>query len=512
MNDVSTRVFAVVVIGFALLHGAAQVRAQAVDTEAGVHPKLAAALQTQGAINREPGARGLPSRKSVRDGNGATEFDAADISHGIQRKVPRDPVEVSSAVDLRSNDFDTFMRTANSTEPSDADAKVRVSRAGVRAAETDIRAAFIEPTNGATLRRDQLFRWSEGIEPQMYWIWVGSCQDCTDILDAGMGLSRQYTVSMPLDGRSVYVTLFTLHRGYWYWYDYRFRAPNGNGEPAQMLSPKNGATLNSRQTFTWSEGNSVAQYFLWVGSCQDCTDILEESQGNNLSKTVSLPQDGRTIFVTLFSHLNGDWHWFDYQFRAPQQGANASDVQITITNRLAWGVNILVNGAVVGSVPAFETRAHHDRLSSLELSWELNQPAPFGRELGDKMGGTFEAITSPSGEYKYEIDNRIGDSWYFAPYITNRTSVPLLIEVNGGLEVENRCNCTAPANSTNVATGYYRLYSNSNVRLWRSESNYTGSYRFWGTDSDGRVSSGGKLHEHTEESSGILRLTATVAP
>lgn len=94
------------------------------------------------------------------------------------------------------------------------------------------------------------------------------------------------------------------------------------------------------------------------------------------------------------------------------------------------------------------------------------------------MSGTFE-IVNPPGRQELTVDNIVADQSYFVPFITNGTGTGLLMEVNGGLQSQNRCNCVVAANTNNVAIGYYRLFSNSNVRAYRSGSNYTGQYRFF---------------------------------
>jgi hypothetical protein len=453
------------------------------------------------------GARGSAIRKTAASFAGVAEHPESTFTGAAERKASR-TAEPSSILDFRSDDTD--LANAAGTFAS---ASLRASgrRSGLTSGReaTEIRAAFIRPREGSKLEAVPVFEWTEGAPSQMYWIWIGSCRDCADIADVGTS-DRIYTATLPTDGRAIYVTLFTLYDGAWYWYDYTFRGPDTKGTIAEMTSPAYGDTLQRTQTFRWSVGSNVSQYYLWIGSCQDCTDILDESQGLERSKTVTLPNDGRTTYLTLFSYMNGAWYWADYQYRAASQ-ASSRQVSVTITNRLARAVNIFVNGEVVGSVPASETRTHSASLTDLQVKWELIAPVLSGRAIGDTMGGSFTMVSAPSGEYSYEIDNVVGSNWYFAPFITNRTGVGLLIEVNGGLEAQNRCNCTAPNGSTNVAPGYYKLFTNSNVRLWRGDSNYTGRYRFWGTDSDGRVA-GSRLPDAAETKSGILRITATTAP
>jgi len=84
-----------------------------------------------------------------------------------------------------------------------------------------------------------------------------------------------------------------------------------------MLSPPRGSTFTSSTvTFTWSAGSASA-YFLFVGSSLHAADIYNSGLVTVLSKTVSnIPVDGRTIYVTLGSKVNGTWTVNSYTYTA----------------------------------------------------------------------------------------------------------------------------------------------------------------------------------------------------
>jgi hypothetical protein len=450
-------------------------------------------------------------------------FPAASDSPGLQgsleRKPPRSlegPIDPgSSMVKINSHpspiEFVEAPAASGGTKFSKASGFAGgPSAAGDLTIVFDPRARLINPVSGMILEQVQTFRWTSAFQATKYWLRVGSCQDCTDILERDMGLDQSITVYLPVDGRSIYATLFTYYQGDWYWFNYDFYAPAPNPYPAQMLFPSYGATLSGTQTFRWTAGTYLYRYYLRIGSCQDCTDILDEDEQQNLERTISLPRDGRTLYVTLFTFLGGKWYWYDYQYRA--FGGGRYNPTIYITNDLDYTINVLVNGTVVGSVPPQERRYANVRVDSLTVGFELVRPTLSGRALGDPMAGVFQTIYSPSGSYEFEVQAQIGQQRYFLPIITNKSSVPLLIEVNGGLESQNRCNCTAGANTTNVIAGYYKLFSNSNLRLFRDGSDYTGRYWFWGTDSDGRVGSSGILPPHVDHDTGRVYFTVSSAP
>src|SRR5437899_2991362 len=87
--------------------------------------------------------------------------------------------------------------------------------------------------------------------------------------------------------------------------------------PAVMLSPPPGSTFTSSTvTFTWSAGSATA-YVLVVGSSLHGTDIYNSGQVTVHSKTVNnIPTDGRTIYVTLGSRVNGSWTTNSYRYTA----------------------------------------------------------------------------------------------------------------------------------------------------------------------------------------------------
>jgi hypothetical protein len=84
-----------------------------------------------------------------------------------------------------------------------------------------------------------------------------------------------------------------------------------------MISPALGSTLTSSSvTFTWSAG-SATSYFLFVGSSLHKADIYNSSTVTTHSITVNkIPTDGRTIYVTLGSLVNGSWVTKDYTYKA----------------------------------------------------------------------------------------------------------------------------------------------------------------------------------------------------
>ena len=380
-------------------------------------------------------------------------------------------------------------------EPDEAGIEDRTAMNGTGAA-ADPRAK-LRSEGDETLDRVHTFQWSAAPHAEAYHLSIGSCPNCGDILDQNVGLKLSQTADVPADGRAVYVTLFTRTGGLWYWMAQPYAGPSVNEyQPARIYAPTYGATLSTTQTFRWDGGYGVREYYLRIGSCWDCGDILEQSQGGNLSRTVNLPSDGRTIFVKLFSLIGDDWYsWHEYRAALRRTGCSST---LLFTNHLIYSMNIYVNGALVGAVPAGETRSTGARECSVAVRYQLVRPRFNGRALGDPVEGRFATIQNPSGTERFTF---VAGGTYFAPVVTNSTAVPLLLAVDVGLLSENRCNCVAPAGSRAVAFGYYRLYRNSNVFAFRDGSGYKGSYVYF-RDLSGYVA----------RDSGVVELTFTRAP
>lgn len=466
------------------------------------------------AIRRvDAGVVGTKERKASKTFSGKPEMPVVK-SQGMKTsaampKANQPDGTVQTAVEVGAGSQKAQMVDGGKAQAAATGAKAeKVTAAGTAPATNDFLAHFISPVNGSTLSAQQTFAWTTGASVDRYALWVGSCQDCADLVDEDEGINLARTVALPTDGRRIYVSLFSYTGGLWYYVDYQFNASYGDQAiAAQMISPANGSTVTNPQTFSWQPGNHVDDYFFWMGSCFECNDMVNQDAGQNLAVTVNLPEDGRVIYVTMFSYIFGNWYYYDYQFRAPAPSATHT-VRVNVTNQVGYAVNIYVNGANVGSVPAFTTAGTTLTLSSLSLSFELDQPRVGSTVLGDGMAGYWNTINQPTGTYNFTVNNVVGQDVYFVPSISNQTPQSLAVEVNGGLVAENRCNCDVPAFTNNVFTGYYRLYSNSNVRAFLSGTGYTGWYEFWGVDANGNVAPGGPLYQYVAANSGILKLTA----
>jgi hypothetical protein len=182
-------------------------------------------------------------------------------------------------------------------------------------------AAMTAPSAGSPLSGPtQTFTWSAASSGvQAYYLDIGTSTSVNAYYSQNEGTNLTATVSgLPVDGSTVYVTLYSEFNGTWYNNQYTFAA----ALPGAITNPPNGSTLGgSSQTFTWSTGNSVSNYTLSIGSTPGGTDIYTANEGTNTQDTVNtLPTNGQTIYVTLTSVIEGQNYTNSYSYTAASSG------------------------------------------------------------------------------------------------------------------------------------------------------------------------------------------------
>ena len=89
-----------------------------------------------------------------------------------------------------------------------------------------------------------------------------------------------------------------------------YTALNATGQLAVMQTPPPGSTLSGNSaTFTWSVDASATAYWVDIGTVAGGNTIYQSGNlGNVQTLTVhSLPANGTTIYVTLYSYVGGEW-------------------------------------------------------------------------------------------------------------------------------------------------------------------------------------------------------------
>jgi arylsulfotransferase ASST len=206
-------------------------------------------------------------------------------------------------------------------------------------------ATMISPTNGSTFTSSSVtFSWTTGTGVTEYWLWVGTAPGTYNIYDANEFLNTSVTVSgIPTNGKTIYVRLFSWINGAWQYNDYTY-TEELIASPAAMTSPTTGSVLaGASQSFSWTTGTNVTEYWLWIGSAPGTYNYYDANQGLNTSVTVSgLPTDGSAVYVRLFSWINGAWQYNDYSYIAYSDAFKAAMTSPTPSTMLP-GASVTFN-------------------------------------------------------------------------------------------------------------------------------------------------------------------------
>jgi uncharacterized protein YkwD len=181
-----------------------------------------------------------------------------------------------------------------------------------------VKAAITSPTAGSTLPGNSAtFNWDAGSGASEYFFYAGSTPGANNYYGNSTGLNRSVTVSsLPANGSSVYVRLWTRFGSGWQYTDYTYRAATtATATKAAISSPAPGTALSTGPvSFSWTSGAGASEYFFYVGTTQGANNIYGQSTGLRQSQTVILPSHG-TLWVRLWTRSGNSWQYTDYSYR-----------------------------------------------------------------------------------------------------------------------------------------------------------------------------------------------------
>jgi len=103
---------------------------------------------------------------------------------------------------------------------------------------------------------------------------------------------------------------------------------------ATLTAPVPGSTLaGSSATFSWSAGVAgVTAYWLDIGNSPGSGDLYGGQTTSTSQTVLNLPTDGRTLYVRLWTQINGDWgnYYIDYTFTASQAPSNQPPTFVSV--------------------------------------------------------------------------------------------------------------------------------------------------------------------------------------
>jgi 6-phosphogluconolactonase (cycloisomerase 2 family) len=243
-------------------------------------------------------------------------------------------------------------------------------------------ATMASPAPGTTLSGSSVtFNWNAGTSASAYWLDIGSTAGAHDYFSSGnLGAALTETVnSLPTNGSTVYVTLYSLVNGSWQNNSYTYTAYSLGSAAGILTMPNPGSTLTSSTvTFDWTAGSGASGYWVDIGSTTGAHNIYSSGNlGNVLTTTVSgLPTDGSAVYVTLYTLIAGSWTANGYTYTAfnstgglaamqtPPPGTKLSGSSVTFT----WSSDSSATGywVDIGS-----TAGGHDIYSSGNLGAAL---------------------------------------------------------------------------------------------------------------------------------------------
>jgi hypothetical protein len=181
-------------------------------------------------------------------------------------------------------------------------------------------AQLTTPPPASTLTASTVqFQWTGGTGATDYWLSIGTTAGGSNLYDADQGLALSRTVSnLPTNGSTIYVRLYSYIAGAWQFHDYTYQAVTVVTQAALTTPPPSSTLSATTVQFQWTGGTGATDYWLSIGTTAGGSNLYDADQGLALSRTVSsLPANGSTIYVRLYSYINGAWQFTDYTYTSP---------------------------------------------------------------------------------------------------------------------------------------------------------------------------------------------------
>jgi hypothetical protein len=184
------------------------------------------------------------------------------------------------------------------------------------------KAAMQTPAPTSTLTGSSVtFTWSAGSGATAYWLDIGNSVGGNQYYQSG-NLGNAFTTTasgLPTNGSTVYVTLYSYVSGQWLSNEYTYTAYSLASVAGTLNTPTPGSVLTSTTvTFDWTAGAGASAYWLDVGSAAGGNQYYQSGNlGGALTATVSgLPNNGSTVYVTLYSLIGSQWSAIAYTYTA----------------------------------------------------------------------------------------------------------------------------------------------------------------------------------------------------
>ena len=184
-------------------------------------------------------------------------------------------------------------------------------------AASNTAAAISSPTAGSAFTSKSVaFTWNAAVGATGYFLEIGSTGvGSNNIYNSEQKMVTTYTFpSMPTNGEKIYVRLYTNFSGTWLHNDYTYTAAG-----AVLSSPTQGSTFTGKSvTFTWNAAAGATGYYLEIGTTAPWSNNIYNSQEKTVTSYTfpSMPTNGETIYVRLYTNYSGVWVSNDYTYTA----------------------------------------------------------------------------------------------------------------------------------------------------------------------------------------------------
>lgn len=236
------------------------------------------------------------------------------------------------------------------------------------------------PAPGSALASTSVqFTWNDA-EAEKYWLHIGTTSGGNDLYNKGIEGGTSVTVNgLPDTGVTIHVRLWSLINGEWlYDSDCTYTALDRDGLIAAIQSPASGTAFDSTTvTFTWND-SGAEKYWMSIGTSAGDNDLHNKDKGTSTSTVVSgLPDDGSTVYVRLWSKVDGEWLYAEDCVYTAYASATVADIQTP------------ANGSTLDS-------------TSVQFTWNDSGAEKYWLHIGTTTGGSdlhskgYEGTTSAS--------------------------------------------------------------------------------------------------------------------
>jgi uncharacterized repeat protein (TIGR03803 family) len=270
------------------------------------------------------------------------------------------------------------------------------------------------PVNLSTLTGNSVtFWWAAYPGATAYWLDVGKEPGGNDYFQSGSlsaSTFSQTVNSLPSDGSPVYATWYYLLGGTWVSTGYSYTAFGAGSQKGAITSPAPSTTLTgSTVTFTWTAGAGATAYWIDAGSSAGGNQYFQSGNlGNVLTTTVNgLPTNGSTVYVTLYSLVDGQWLNNQYTYTAYNVGSGLAAMQ-TPTNGSTLHGNVQTFTWSAGS----GATAYWMDVGSTQYGNDIYQSG----NLGASLTTTVYSLPANNSTVYVTLWSLVGNQWYYNEY------------------------------------------------------------------------------------------------